>query len=76
LCDRCLAKKELGAIAVPVPRSVLTAMRYIVYCEPKKLFSFTLSEQGYEVLQTVAEGYLLAQLEHRFPTLAFYKSIT
>lgn len=76
LCEGCLSKKEWGDTPIPVPQSVLTAMRYIVYCEPKKLFSFTLSDAGYEILQGAAEGYLLAQLDHRFPTLAFYKSIT
>lgn len=76
LCDQCLPKKDGGAIALPVHPSVLTAMRYIVYCEPQKLFSFTLSAAGRETLQTVSESYLLAQLEHKVPTLAFYKSIT
>lgn len=75
LCAGCLPKKEPGAIALPVSKPVLAAMRYIVYCEAKKLFSFSLSEEGQKSLAAVAEGFLLAQLEHAFPTLNFYKSL-
>ena len=38
LCEQCRAAAT--GIRLPVSPGVLEAMRYIVYCEPKKLFSF------------------------------------
>ena len=54
---------------------VLGAMRYIIGCDPKKLFSFTLGETALRELLCVTEGYLLAHLDRRFRTLDFYRSI-
>ena len=50
-------------------------MRYIVYCDPKKLFAFMIGPKDMEVLASVTEAYLITQLERGFPTLDFYKSL-
>ena len=73
----CAACRSLdsGGIRMPLNRDLLEAMRYIAYCEPKRLFSFRLSEENINRLESVTEAYLTTQLERGFPTLDFYKSL-
>ena len=73
----CQSCRHMGAsgIRMPVNASVLDAMRYICYCDPKKLFSFQVGQQAQEKLSNVAEAYLTTQLERGFSTLDFYKSL-
>ena len=54
-------------------RSALSAMRYVISCDPKKLFSFTLGVEALRELSSAAEGYLLAHLERPFRTLDYFK---
>ena len=60
---------------MPVTSSVLEAMRYICYCDPKKIFSFQTGQETMEKLADIAEAYLTTQLEHDFSALDFYKSL-
>ena len=60
---------------MPVTPGVLAAMRYVVYCEPKRLFSFALPQEALEGLGGITEGFLMTQLERSFYTLDFYKSL-
>ena len=53
----------------------LDAMRYIIECDAKKMFSFSLSEDAGKRLSAASEKYLSAQLERNFHTLEYYKSI-
>lgn len=73
----CLNCRNSGSsgIRMPVFSSTLEAMRYIVYCDPKKLFSFELPYDAMVQLSGVTEGYLTTQLERGFSTLDFYKSL-
>lgn len=73
-CANCRSTGS-GGIRMPVTASVLEAMRYICLCDPKKLFSFQLSQQALEQLASLTEGYLTTQLERGFSTLEFYKSL-
>lgn len=73
-CAGCRTE-ALDGIRVPVSAGTLAAMRYIVGCEDKKLFSFSLGAQTLHELSSVTETYLLTQLEHSFYTLDFYKSL-
>lgn len=73
-CSGCVTTGDIG-IRMPVPQGVLAAMRYIISCDRKKLFSFRLSEEGISRLSEIAESYLLTQLERGFFTLDFYKSL-
>jgi DNA repair protein RecO (recombination protein O) len=50
-------------------------MRYIVYCDPKKLFAFDIGADSLEQLSAITEAYLTTQLERGFSTLDFYKSL-
>lgn len=64
-----------GGIRMPITAAVLDAMRYIVCCDPKKLFSFDIGHAAMVQLCSVTEGYLSTQLERGFSTLDFYKSL-
>ena len=56
-------------------RGALSAARYIIGCDRKKLFSFSLRSEVLSELGAVTERYLLAQLDRRFRTLDFYKQL-
>lgn len=73
----CHSCRHMGAsgIRMPVTASALEAMRYICYCDPKKLFGFRVDQQTMENIADVSEAYLTTQLERGFSTLDFYKSL-
>lgn len=56
--------------------SAVTAMRYIIYSESKKIFDFQLTEPALEELCYATEQFVLAQTGRHFKTLDFLKSIT
>ena len=72
-CASCIG--EEAGIRLPVTPAVLGAMRYIVWCDAKKLYSFRLEEDALRELSSLTESYLMTQLEHSFSTLDFYKSL-
>ena len=74
---QCAHCADLGTegIRLPVSPAVLGAMRYIVWCEAKKLYSFRLEEAELRSLGSITESYLMTQLEHSFSALDFYKSL-
>ena len=53
----------------------LSAARYILSCDNKKLFSFKLEAKSLSELNKVTERYLLTRFERNFRTLDFLKSI-
>ncbi len=73
-CAGCLLSDDPG-VRLPIHGGALAAMRHIISCETKRLFSFQLGEQALKELADIAETYLLAQLERGFFTLDFYKSL-
>lgn len=64
-----------GGISMPVGVGTLAAMRHIVSCDMKKIFSFTASEETLKELGDLSEAYIHAQLERGFHTLDFYKGL-
>ena len=64
-----------GGIRMPVNPGVLDAMRYICFCEPKKILSFDVKTENLMKLADITEAYLTTQLERGFSTLDFYKSL-
>ena len=72
-CLHCRASG--GGIRMPVNPSVLEAMRYICFCEPKKILSFDIKTENLMKLADITEAYLTTQLERGFSTLDFYKSL-
>lgn len=73
LCEKC--RSSTTGIRLPVTPTILDALRYIVYCDPKKLFSFEVSKDLLDQLSGITEAYLTTQLERGFSTLDFYKSL-
>ena len=72
----CAACRSVSTgIRLPVSPAVLEAMRFIIYCDPKKLFSFEIGSDSLYQLSSVTEAYLTTQLERGFSTLDFYKSL-
>lgn len=66
---------ESSGIRLPINTSVLDAMRYICYCDPKRIFSFRISADSCDQLSQITETYLTTQLERGFSTLDFYKTL-
>lgn len=73
LCDKCQGQNV--GIRHPIATGTLDAMWYIVTCDSKRLFGFTLGNQNLQQLSGIAEAYLITQLERGFATLDFYKSL-
>lgn len=71
-CKDC---RVIEGISMPVEAGALDAMRHIVECDRKKLFSFRLGETGQKQLGDMCEAFLLTQLERGFHTLDFYKAM-
>ncbi len=71
-CASCSAGEGLR---LPVSPGSLAAMRYLVSCDAKRLFSFRLEGRAVKELCDLAETYLQTQLERGFYTLDFYKSL-
>lgn len=73
-CHTC---KDLdsGGIRMPVSPGVLDAMRYICFCDPRRLFGFRTNTDTLVQLSQLTEAYLTTQLERGFSTLDFYKSL-
>jgi DNA repair protein RecO (recombination protein O) len=72
VCAECA---EAGSPSAPLDGAALAAARYIVSCELKRLLSFSLSDEGMDMLAYACEKYLLSKMERRFKTLEFYRSI-
>ena len=71
LCSACGGQKR----GIPLNRGMLTALRYTVYADFDKLFSFRLPPQGLAQINRASERYLLHTLQRTFPTLEFYRQV-
>jgi len=71
LCDGC--KAEVGV--VPIDRTLLSAMRHIVYSKLAALYSFEIPDNAALRLSDITEKYILTQTDHSFKTLDFYKAV-
>lgn len=73
-CGKCRGITD-GGIRMPITPGVLASMRYICFCDSKRLFSFDASADTLEALSHITEGYISTQLERGFSALDFYKSL-
>lgn len=73
LCEKC--RTGGSGIRLPVSPGMVEAMRYITYCDSRKLLGFRLGQDNLELLSTLTEAYLTTQLEQGFSSLDFYKSL-
>jgi len=72
---RCGDCGPASADRIQLSKGATSAARYIIGCESKKLFSFTLGKAALKELSAATEGYLLAHLDRRFRTLDYYQGI-
>ncbi len=73
-CADCF-KNSPAPACVPIDAGVVHALRHICLSEDKKVFAFTLSPKGLEVLSFITEAYTARVLERDFQTLHFYKAM-
>lgn len=71
-CGKC---REKGGLSLPLTASGLAALRYVLYGDPRRLYSFSLPPEGLRALNHAADAYVSAQLECSFRTLDYYKTI-
>jgi len=64
---------EDGKIALSA--GALQAAKYILSCDAKKLFSFSLSKDALKELSKKTEYYMLAHLDRKFRTLDYYQAV-
>ena len=74
-CRACRRELAEDSISLPLDGPTLAALRYIVHCDPKRLFSFQIPPEALGALAGVTESFLLTQLERGFRTLDFYKGL-
>lgn len=73
-CAQC-RDEAAGGIRMPLSAGSLAAMRYLTSAEPKRLFSFSLSDGTLRELNDLTESYLTMRLERGFYTLDCYKTL-
>lgn len=70
-CENCGRGRGL----VPLPLSVLTAVRFICLSDLKKVFSFKLSAANMRLLCACTEQFVLQRVSYDLSALKFYKEI-
>ena len=73
LCGACRSREDRGCR--PLDEASLSAARYILNGEAKRLYAFRLEEGSLRLLSAACEAFAAAQLERRFRTLDFYRSL-
>lgn len=73
--DGSLTCADCGKDGLPLNRTVLSAMRHIVYAEFNRLYAFEIPAADAKYLSEVSERYILYQTDHRFKTLEFLHSL-
>lgn len=64
-----------GVGFMKIDRTLLSAMRHIVYSKLESIYSFSVPESAADRLSELTSRYILTQTEHHFNTLDFYNSI-
>ncbi len=70
-CEECSAEKK----GLLINRTLLSAMRHIVYSDFNKLYSFEIPQRSADELSKITEKYITVQTDYKFHTLEFYNSI-
>lgn len=72
-CGGC--GEKVKSFTYPLNPQALAALRHILYGDPKRLYSFTLTGEGLGQLADAAERYTSVQLERGFRTLDYYNAL-
>lgn len=70
ICDNC----HIGS-GKKISQSVMSAMRFILFSEFNRIFSFTLGNDALNELNSFSEEFLLSTAERGFKTLDFFNTI-
>lgn len=73
LCSICRSA-EYGE-CFPLDEGAIFAIRHIISSDTKRVFNFTLEEGAAKKLATAAQAYVTAQLERRFSSLDYWRSV-
>lgn len=65
-----------AVIVVQITPTILRALRYVISCEPNRIFSYSIAEDELRDYADVCEKYILNHLERGFSTLDFYHEVT
>ena len=71
-CTGCVKYSKDFAV---INKTLLTAMRHIVYVDLSKLFAFSIPNEAAVALAKITERYLLNKTEHTFQTLNFFNTL-
>lgn len=71
----CSACSQAAPGFYGLSKGAMTALRYLVLTEPKKMFSFQVSEESLEQLSQCTEAYVLERLKQPFAALDFYRQV-
>lgn len=71
-CKDC---KPIDKRLIPIDRTMLSALRHIVYSEFSKLYSFTVPDESAKRLSEITGEYLTLQSDQHFSTLDFYNAV-
>ena len=75
VCRDCLKKYRYTNRLLKISKSVLYAMRFIIYKEDKDIFKFRLGKEHLNLLGTVSENVILYILEKEPLSLRIYKEL-
>lgn len=70
-CEDC----KRDADCIRIEKTLLDAMRHIVYSPFERLYSFEINGSAAKKLSSLTEKYIIYQTEHSFKTIEFYNSI-
>mgnify|MGYP002518135185 CR=1 FL=1 len=73
LCKECAPHGGSGLL--PLDAGSFAAMRHVLFSEPKRMLSFSLSGETEKRFAAACEVFAQVQLDRRFKTLDFYKSM-
>ena len=71
LCSEC----SDGQNHIPINKTVLSALRQIVFSEFNNLYSFEIPEKDADTLSKITEKYISLQTDFKFTALDFYNAI-
>lgn len=73
VCEKC--HNDVSVKYFKMTHGVFSAMKYIIYSDISKIFSFNLSDDDAKKLYDIAENYLLFKTEINFSTLKYFNQL-
>ena len=75
-CKNCISKTDsINNEVIALKKSVILAMRHIIYSKLEKLFSFSVNGESEYTLCNICEKYLLNHINYNFKSLKIYKNL-